>query len=138
MQTIANQKRVGITIPARSEFVGLARLAVAGMARDSEVDEQIIDDMKIAVSEVASNIVQNAAGDSGSSLSMNLVIDDQALVVEITCSSKDMEAAALAPIAWPEKLGQPMGLAIISAVSDKVELDTTSHERTVLRLIKYL
>ena len=138
MQTIANEKRVGITIPAKSEFVGLARLAVAGMARDSEIDEQIIDDMKIAVSEVGNNIVNNAAGNSEASLSMELIIDDQALVVEITCSSRDLEAAALAPILWPDEPGQPMGLAIISALSDKVELDTTSPEHTILRLIKYL
>lgn len=138
MQTIANDKRVGITIPAKSEYVGLARLAVASMARDSQVDEEIIDDMKIAVSEVGNNIVKNAAGYPKASLSIEMIIDDQALVVEISCSSRDLEAAALAPIVWHDNPGQPMGLAIISALSDKIELDTTSPEHTILRLIKYL
>ena len=46
-----------LEIPPRSAYVGLVRLAVAGMARLAGVDEERVDDLKIAVSEACANAV---------------------------------------------------------------------------------
>jgi len=58
---------VEIEIPSRSVYVGVVRLALAALARSAGVDEEIVDDLKIAVSEACANAVlsnEDAGGDA--------------------------------------------------------------------------
>ena len=48
---------VEITIPPRSVYVGVVRLAVASLARQAGFDEDKVDDLRIAVSEACTNAV---------------------------------------------------------------------------------
>ncbi|CAN5602672.1 anti-sigma B factor RsbW [soil metagenome] len=48
---------VEIEIPSRSVYVGVVRLALASLARSAGVDEETVDDLKIAVSEACANAV---------------------------------------------------------------------------------
>ena len=49
--------RVEIEIPARSPYVGVVRLAITSLGRTAGLDEEAIDDLKIAVSEACANAV---------------------------------------------------------------------------------
>lgn len=48
---------VHLEIPPRSAYVGVVRLAIASLAREAELDEESVDDLKIAVSEACANAV---------------------------------------------------------------------------------
>ncbi|MDQ3646803.1 MAG: ATP-binding protein [Actinomycetota bacterium] len=48
---------VELEIPPRSAYVGVVRLALASLARSIGVDEEVLDDLKIAVSEACANAV---------------------------------------------------------------------------------
>jgi len=48
---------VELAIPPRSAYVGVARLAVAALAREAGFDEEGVDDLKTAVSEACTNAV---------------------------------------------------------------------------------
>lgn len=48
---------VTLELPPRSPYVGVARLAVAALARVAGFDEEAVDDLKIAVSEAVTNAV---------------------------------------------------------------------------------
>jgi anti-sigma regulatory factor (Ser/Thr protein kinase) len=48
---------VELEIPSASAYVGLARLAVSALGRRSGLDEERLDDLKIAVSEACTNAV---------------------------------------------------------------------------------
>ncbi len=50
---------VQLTIPPRSPYVGVVRLAVSSLARRAGIDEETVDDLKIAVSEACANAVLN-------------------------------------------------------------------------------
>jgi anti-sigma regulatory factor (Ser/Thr protein kinase) len=57
---------IEIEIPPRSVYVGVVRLALASLARAGGMDEDAVDDLKIAVSEACTNAVQSneqAGGD---------------------------------------------------------------------------
>jgi anti-sigma regulatory factor (Ser/Thr protein kinase) len=48
---------VELEFPPRSVYVGVARLALASLARTAGIDEDVIDDLRIAVSEACANAV---------------------------------------------------------------------------------
>ena len=48
---------VELSIPSRSAYVGVVRLAIGALARAAELDEDVADDLRIAVSEACTNAV---------------------------------------------------------------------------------
>jgi anti-sigma regulatory factor (Ser/Thr protein kinase) len=48
---------VHIEIPPRSAYVGVVRLAIASLARAAQFAEDVVEDLKIAVSEACANAV---------------------------------------------------------------------------------
>lgn len=50
---------VELQIPPRSPYVGVVRLALSSLARTAGLDEERVDDLKIAVSEACANAVIN-------------------------------------------------------------------------------
>src|SRR5947207_14831598 len=68
-----NGATVRLTIPARAEYITLCRLALTGIARVRDLPDEVLADLKLALTEAASNSVRHAY--SG---------DDHAGVVEIS------------------------------------------------------
>jgi serine/threonine-protein kinase RsbW len=57
---------IELEIPPRSAYVGVVRLALASLGRGLELDDEAVDDLKIAVSEACTNAVlsnEEAGGD---------------------------------------------------------------------------
>lgn len=75
---------VTLAIPARPEFVGVVRLAVTSLARELGLDEERVDDLKIAVSEACTNVMPPPDG-SGAPGQISMAWDaaDEAATVEI-------------------------------------------------------
>ena len=48
---------VSLEIPPRSPYVGVVRLTVAALARTAGLDEEVVEDLRIAVSEACANAV---------------------------------------------------------------------------------
>ena len=132
--------RYTLVFPARPEYLLLARLALTGVARLVAVDEEALADLRLAVTEAAANACRHAyeegAGDVTVHLSLGsddvievIVEDDGPGFDETTVD--DWDAAAL------DEDG--MGLAIIRAVADEVEIGTRgSGSGTRLRFTRSL
>jgi serine/threonine-protein kinase RsbW len=75
---------VAIEIPARSVYVAVVRLAVASLARGAGFDEEVVDDLKMAVGEACANAVLSHET-SGSTAPVTVTWSDEgdALVVEV-------------------------------------------------------
>lgn len=48
---------VELSIPARSAYVGVVRLAIGALARAVRLDEEVVEDLRTAVSEACTNAV---------------------------------------------------------------------------------
>ena len=71
---------VTLAIPARTEYLILARLALAGIAREVEIDQATLADLKLAVTEACGNAVQHAQpGDGGGDL--RFMVSDDAIEI---------------------------------------------------------
>jgi anti-sigma regulatory factor (Ser/Thr protein kinase) len=125
---------VELEIPPRSVYVGVVRLAVASLARAAGLDEETVDDLKIAVSEACANAVlglESAGGD-----------EPIAITFSETEDALRLEVADRAPI--PETADPQdsqgfdsratMSLALLQSLVDDCRISPRSDGGTITRL----
>lgn len=113
--------RFTLVIPARPEYLLLARLALNGVARLANADEEALADLRLAVTEAAANACRHAYEDGDGDVTIHLTLsDDYQLEVVVEDDGSGFESDLVAE--WrAEELGEDgMGLAIIRAIADDV------------------
>lgn len=127
---------VRLTIPAKAEYVSLCRLALAGLARVQAFEEETLADLKLAITEAASNSVRHAYADAGGVVEVVYRLDPRRLEVEVadTGAGFDLEPRD----GNGDELSEGgLGIAIIRAIADEFELSSdTGGSR--LRFAKHL
>jgi serine/threonine-protein kinase RsbW len=116
---------VRLTIPARAEYITLCRLALTGIARVRDLSDEVLADLKLALTEATSNSVRHAySGDDATGvveISYELLPDR--LVIEVTDEGEGFDPAEAEGA--PEELSEGgLGIAIIRAIADEVEIGT--------------
>jgi serine/threonine-protein kinase RsbW len=113
---------VRLTIPARAEYITLCRLALTGIGRLREVSDELLADLKLALTEAASNSVRHAYGDKDVGVVDILYqLFPDRLVIEVTDEGEGFDPAAAKGNA--EELSEGgLGIAIIRAIADEVEI----------------
>lgn len=126
---------VTLEIPARTEYLILARLALAGIARGVEIDQATLADLKLAVTEACGNAVQHAQpGDSGV-VTIHFMVSEDAIEIRVEDDGPGMDAEPVGSMPDAELSESGMGLAIIHALVDRVEIEPgTSGRGTVVRM----
>jgi serine/threonine-protein kinase RsbW len=115
--------RFTLVIPARPEYLLLARLALNGVARLAHADEEALADLRLAVTEAAANACRHAYDDGEGDVTIQLTLrDDDQLEVVVEDDGPGFESDSVTE--WrAEDLGEDgMGLAIIRAIADDVEI----------------
>jgi serine/threonine-protein kinase RsbW len=112
---------VRLTIPARPEYITLCRLALTGIARLRALSDELLADLKLALTEAASNSVRHAYGDRVGSVEISYELLPDRLVIEVTDDGEGFDPAeAVGP---PDELSEGgLGIAIIRAIADEVEI----------------
>ena len=113
---------VRLTIPARAEYITLCRLALTGIARLRSLSDELVADLKLALTEAASNSVRHAYGDEDVGvveISYELLPDR--LVIEVTDDGEGFDLAESRG-GRPELTEGGLGIAIIRAIADEVEI----------------
>jgi serine/threonine-protein kinase RsbW len=120
---------VRLTIPARAEYITLCRLALTGIGRLRELSDELLADLKLALTEAASNSVRHAYGEANPGvveISYELLPDR--LVIEVTDEGEGFDP--LRAEGPPDQLSEGgLGIAIIRAIADDVEIGTRPHGR---------
>jgi serine/threonine-protein kinase RsbW len=127
---------VELRIPSKAEWVGVARLAVAGIASRLQFSIEDIEDLKLAVAEACTNCIQHATG--GESVSITCQIFNDKIVVKV----EDMGGGASAADLAPKRLGEPkvggLGVFLIRSLMDDVEYELNPESGTKLTMTKFL
>ncbi len=112
---------VRLTIPARAEYISLCRLALTGIARLRALSEELLADLKLALTEAASNSVRHAYGEDVGVVEISYELLPDRLVIEVTDDGGGFDPAeAKGP---PDELSEGgLGIAIIRAIADEVEI----------------
>jgi serine/threonine-protein kinase RsbW len=132
---------VQLTIPAKAEYLILARLALAGIAHETAMSEATLADLKLAVTEVCGNAARHAYhGDPGSvRVRYEVSVGSIVVTIEDYGAGIDLDGGEEVVLGGDEPLESGMGLAIIRAVVDDVDVARRQDgSGTVVRLTKRL
>ena len=132
---------VELEIPARAEFVALARLVVSAIAAsDSTLADERIDDLKLAVSEACTNAIEaHDAASVEESVLVRCWADEQTMEVSVQDRGRGFDPATLPdhpPVTDPARLKfeRGLGIPLIRALVDEVEF-SSSGSGTAVRLV---
>ena len=113
---------VRLTIPARAEYITLCRLALTGIGRLRELSDELLADLKLALTEAASNSVRHAYGDQDPGVvEISYELFSDKLVIEVTDEGDGFDPVA-AEVTGDELSEGGLGIAIIRAIADEVEI----------------
>jgi anti-sigma regulatory factor (Ser/Thr protein kinase) len=113
-----------LALPARAENIALIRHAFGALGEALAVDEELLSDVRLAVTEACSNVVVHAyAEEDPGPLEVLATVDDDALTVVV----RD-EGPGIAP--HPDSPGLGLGLPLIASLAESVQLGRDEQERT--------
>lgn|SRR4051794_22630576 len=121
--TNGNGPTVRLTIPARAEYITLCRLALTGIARVRNFSDEVLADLKLALTEAASNSVRHAYAedDPAGVVEITYELHADRLVIEVNDEGGGFDLAE--PDGPAEELSEGgLGIAIIRAIADAVEI----------------
>src|SRR5437763_5837894 len=81
-ETREGMRSVRLRVPARAEYIALARLALAGLADIVALSDELLADLKLALTEAVSNSVRHAYAGAAGTISHPYVLNGEAPVVE--------------------------------------------------------
>ena len=133
-------RTVRLTIPARPEYIALCRLALMGISRLRTLSEELVEDLKLALTEACTNSVRHAYGDSPNGGHVEIVYElhPDRLAIEVTDDGLGFDPDA--PLGGGDSLAEGgLGISIIRAIADEVEIGPQPDGKgSRLRFIKTL
>ena len=120
---MSDSRDVSLTIPARPDYLVLARLALSAVCRLTPLSPEEVADLKLAITEAANDYMDETRGlEDESRLNFSFHLGDDRLMMDLDGTTS--------PVASSE---QELSRAIIEATVDQAEF---RDGRT--RLVKYL
>jgi serine/threonine-protein kinase RsbW len=130
-------REVRLTIPARAEYVLLGRLALSGITRMRLLEDETVNDLKLAVTEACTNSVRHAYAENGGTVDILYELYDDRLVVEVSDDGGGFDPDR--PRGTGELPEGGLGIAIIRALVDEFEVGERGDGRgSRLRFVKFL
>ena len=147
-QTAENSRDAGVdgaqvvrlTIPAKAEYIALCRLALTGFARLRPLSAELLADLKLALTEAASNSVRHAYPDGDGKVEIRYELRGDVLTIDVSDEGEGFDHDHEQPV---EGLGDltegGLGIAIIRSIADELVLGKGSDGRgSRLRFAKSL
>jgi len=132
-------RSVRLRVPARAEYIDLARLALSGLADIAALPEELLADLKLALTEAVSNSVRHAYADGVGFVSIAYELSGDALVVQVVDDGKGFDPDRPPSLEGEELTEGGLGIAIIRTIADEFELQSQPGTRgSRLRFAKRL
>ena len=129
--------RLTMNIPGRPEYVGTVRIAIAHIANIAGFDIEAIDDIKVAVSEACSNIICHAHEGREFTYEVYAEIGDKGLAIGVKDRGVGFGVKDYVEPDLGEARGSGLGLFIIKALMDEVDILSAPGEGTDIVMTKY-
>lgn len=128
---------IRLSFPAKPDYLLLARLALSGIGRTTPVADELLADLKLALTEACGNCVRHAYPDGPGDVSVayafgqdeiEMIVEDQGVGIEEGVADRSSTTN-----------DSGMGMSIIRTVVDQLEIRPGADGRgTVVRMTKRL
>jgi serine/threonine-protein kinase RsbW len=129
---------VRLCIPAKPEYIALGRLALTGIERFRPFPEGVLGDMKLALTEACTNSVQHAYDGGEGIVEIVYELHQDRLVVEVSDSGEGFQPSDATRQDSEELAESGLGIAIIQALTDELEIGDRNGGGSRLRFVKHL
>lgn len=123
-EEVEGMRTVRLRIPARAEYVALARLALSGLADLAALPEELVADLKLALTEAVSNSVRHAYAEGGGFVSVAYELGHDSLAVEVVDDGEGFDPDKPPALEGEELTEGGLGIAIIRTIADDFVLDS--------------
>lgn len=128
--TPAHDSDIRLTLPARPENVAVVRHVLGALAEALRLPDDVVDDMRLAVTEACTNVVRHAYVDEGT---IDVVVRPRGNALEVVVSDT---GRGIGPS--PDTDGPGLGLPLIAALTDSLEVQRSvgAGSRLVMRFFR--
>lgn len=127
---------MAVCLPKEAETVGLVRAAVARTLDLFGVDDESIEDIRLAVSEACTNVIEHASSEDEYEVSVR--VDGNECSIRVRNTGHGFDAQSLAGVMPGTTSARGRGVAIMRAVMDDFHF-TSSHEAgTIVHMVRTL
>ena len=137
---VTGDQLVELDIPARAEYLALARLVVAAAADiDPLFVAERVDALRLAVSEAATNAVESYRGrGDGERIIIRCNLGEEQIAVEVTDRGEGFDPDDLAELGEEPLLGREggFGLPLIQSIADESQI-LPGPDGTAVRIVVY-
>ena len=132
-------RTVKLTIPARPEYITLGRLALTAIAGVRPLSDETLHDLKLALTEACTNSVKHAYADGGEgNVDILYQLEPDRLAVEVGDAGPGFEPEDGNGLDGETLSEGGLGIEIIRAVTDEVEIAEREGGGSRLRFVKFL
>jgi len=133
--TASSGSVVRLSIPARAEWVAVARLAVSAVASRQHFSIDEIEDIKLAIAEACTNAIQHGSPDGTIDIECELRDDELVTIV------RDRGKGPRLGTVNEDRIGEmgrteELGVFLIRALMDTVEYTSDARDGTQLVMVK--
>ena len=140
------QSPVSLVVPCRPEYVSLCRLVAGAIGARDRLDEEVVADIKVIVTEACDCFLAMASAAEGASATEGVADPGCSIRMEFDSRPEEFVISVLYPekrelLSWLESCdpsGQAgLGLTILKALADDI-VELADAEGTILRVTKRL
>ena len=132
----SSQETVELKIPARAEWVAVARLAVAAVASRLNFSVDELEDIKLAIAEACTNCIQHSLENDRIEITSEVLSDEVRVSVRDRSVNHKLEAVEKEPGFADGRRTEELGIFLIRALMDEVTYRVDAREGTELFMIK--
>jgi len=129
---------IKLCIPGKPEYVGTVRMAVSHVASHAGFDIEAIDDIKVAVSEACTNIIRHSHTHADYTYDVIIEREDKSLAITVKDSGVGFDTGGYIEPIPGETRGSGMGIFILRALMDEVDIQSELGVGTNIRMTKHL
>jgi anti-sigma regulatory factor (Ser/Thr protein kinase) len=126
-QPVQSACDIRLTLPARAENVALVRHMIGALAEAMHLPSELVEDVKLAVTEACTNVVRHAYDGSDGPLHVRVEPEEACLTVIVSDQGRGIRPK-------PESDGAGLGLPLIAALASQLEIDESPSEGSRVRM----
>jgi serine/threonine-protein kinase RsbW len=130
-----------LLIPSQAHYVATVRLTVSSIANNAGFDIEAVEDIKVAVSEACTNILRHGNVEEDYQYSITCNVDETSLAVIVSDEGRGFDVTKYKEPDTSDTVDRTeggLGIFIIKALMDEVDVVSNAGEGTSVTMKKYL